>query len=475
MRDSRLHAELTRDVHAGPSGPKVGAFFDLDQTLVAGFSAVAFVRERLLSGRLAPRDLAEMLVGAASFGLGRTGFSGFMTASTSMFRGLSVAMLEELGEQVFQRQLAGAIYPESRALVNAHREKGHTLAIVSSATRFQAEPLARALRIPHVLCTQLEERDGVFTGSVVKPTCYREGKALAAGGLADELGLELPQSYFYTDAADDLPLLEVVGNPRPLNPDRALAEIAAARGWPVRRFTSRGTPGAVDLARTGLALGSALTSVLVGLPAGVVSGSRRRAVNIATSTWGELGTAFAGLDLRVAGEEHLWSARPCVFIFNHQSRIDALLICKLLRRDTVGVAEQELRRGPFGPVLELAGTVFIDRLDRAAGREALEPALRALREGLSIALPPEGTRSRTPRLGRFKKGAFQIARAAGVPIVPIVFRNTLDALPKNAWVIRPATVEAVVHAPISTEGWTDETLADEIDAIHSLYRETLGQ
>jgi putative phosphoserine phosphatase/1-acylglycerol-3-phosphate O-acyltransferase len=243
----------------------------------------------------------------------------------------------------------------------------------------------------------------------------------------------------------------------------------------VRRFTSRGTPGAVDLARTGLALGSALTSVLVGLPAGVVSGSRRRAVNIATSTWGELGTAFAGLDLRVAGEEHLWSARPCVFIFNHQSRIDALLICKLLRRDTVGVAEQELRRGPFGPVLELAGTVFIDRLDRAAGREALEPALRALREGLSIALPPEGTRSRTPRLGRFKKGAFQIARAAGVPIVPIVFRNTLDALPKNAWVIRPATVEAVVHAPISTEGWTDETLADEIDAIHSLYRETLGQ
>ena len=177
----------------------------------------------------------------------------------------------------------------------------------------------------------------------------------------------------------------------------------------------------------------------------------------------------------MTGEQHLWSHRPSVFIFNHQSGIDVLLLCKLLRRDMVGVAKQEMRTNPiFGPAFALAGTVFIDRFDREKAIAALEPAVDALRQGLSLAIAPEGTRSPTPRLGRFKKGAFHLAMAAKVPIVPIVFRNALDALPKHGVVVRPATVEVVVHPPIPTTSWTVDDLDREIEAVHRTYSETLG-
>jgi putative phosphoserine phosphatase/1-acylglycerol-3-phosphate O-acyltransferase len=205
-----------------------------------------------------------------------------------------------------------------------------------------------------------------------------------------------------------------------------------------------------------------------------LNGSRRQAVNLTAATWGDLGTALAGIELRVDGEEHLWSHRPAVFIFNHQSGIDMLLLCKLLRRDFVGIAKKELRSNLlFGPLFRFGGTVFLDRFDRERAIQALKPAVDALNRGLSIVIAPEGTRSPTPRPGRFKKGAFHLAMQARVPIVPIVFRNALDALPKHGRVVRRATVEVVVHPPIPTDGWTRASLDAEIEAIGRLYSETL--
>jgi putative phosphoserine phosphatase/1-acylglycerol-3-phosphate O-acyltransferase len=105
----------------------------------------------------------------------------------------------------------------------------------------------------------------------------------------------------------------------------------------------------------------------------------------------------------------------------------------------------------------------------------MEPAVRALREGRSVLIAPEGTRRPTPRLGAFKKGAFHLAMQAGVPIVPVVFRNVLDALPKHGFIIHPATVEAVVLPPVDTSTWTREGLDEEIAAIRARYLEVLGQ
>ena len=194
-RTRTLHAELTREIRQSPQGPKIGAFFDVDRTLLAGFSAVSFVREQLLSGRMGPGEVAEMTLGALGFALGRSGFSGFVTSATASYRGLAESALEEIGEAIFVKRLAAMVYPESRAIVRAHQERGHTVAIVSSAMRYQVEPLARDLGIEHVLCTRLEVENGVFTGRVLKPTCFGEGKAQAvrdlAGPAATRAGREL--------------------------------------------------------------------------------------------------------------------------------------------------------------------------------------------------------------------------------------------------------------------------------------------
>ena len=471
-----LHSRLTKEIRNGPSGSKVGAFFDLDQTLLAGFSATSFLRERVAAGGVSPRELAATFYGALAFGMGRTGFSGLMTATTAAYRGLEESVLEAIGEEAFVKHLARQIYPESRALVEAHQAAGHTVAIISAATRYQAEPLARDLGIDHVLCTQLEVEDGVFTGAVVRPTCYGEGKLHAARALVEREGIDLAQSYFYTDSADDLPLLEEVGRPRPTNPDRKLAQLAKERLWPVRRFHSRGSPSLGDLIRTGLSYASIAPSLWAGAAAGLTTGSLREAINVSGSIWGDLATSLAGIDLRVEGEKHLWSERPTVFIFNHQSALDALLMLKLVRRDLTAVGKIELRSSPvWGPLFAAAGVVFIDRSDPKAAIEALAPAVQALRQGRSLVIAPEGTRSPTPRLGRFKTGAFQMAMQAGVPVVPVVFRNVLDAFPKNASIVRPATIEVVVLPPIPTRDWTPENLDDEVHSIRNRYLEILRQ
>ena len=93
----------------------------------------------------------------------------------------------------------------------------------------------------------------------------------------------------------------------------------------------------------------------------------------------------------------------------------------------------------------------------------------------SIAIAPEGTRSLTRRLGPFKKGAFLLAMQSGVPIVPVVFRNVLDAFPKDAAVVRPATIEAVVLPPIDTSSWTEEGLEEEIARVRGLFLDVLQQ
>jgi putative phosphoserine phosphatase/1-acylglycerol-3-phosphate O-acyltransferase len=202
---------------------------------------------------------------------------------------------------------------------------------------------------------------------------------------------------------------------------------------------------------------------------------RRRAVNRAIRVWGELGTEAAGIRLEVEGSGYLESARPAVFVLNHQSGIDPILVCALLRHDVVGVAKAELRRNPLlGLAFAFAGAVFVDRSDREQALRALEPAVEALRSGLSLAIAPEGTRSPHASPGRFKKGAFRIAMAAKVPLVPIVIHDAGAVLPRGGWIMTAAPVRVTVHPPRSTDAWTLETLDREIEAVERLYAETLA-
>ncbi len=467
--------ELTREIDGATSGPKIAAFFDVDRTLLAGFSAVGFMKDRFAQEGLSLSSMAEAIAGTFRFGTKQTSFPSFIEETSTNLKGLREEELLEQGERVFAKHLVTEIYPESRALVEAHQRRGHTVAIVSSATHFQIDALARDFGIEHVLCTELEFEEGRFTGKVKRPACWQEGKAKAGGAFAGEHDIDLSQSYFYTDSHDDLALLDLVGKPRLVNPDQELARIGSRRGWPVYEFKSRGRPGMRELAGLVGSLACLGPAAMVGLPAALASGSLRKGADLMLSTYAELATTLTGVSLNVEGEENLWSHRPAVFIFNHQSGLDPLLMAQLTRRDVVGVAKKELETMPIvGPLLKAAGVVFVDRGNRTKAIEAMKPAVDAMREGLSVVIAPEGTRSATRKIGKFKKGAFHMAMAAGVPIVPVVIKNALDALPRHAIVIRAATVEIVVHTPIPTHDWKLEDLDAHISEIEALYEETLS-
>ena len=383
----------------------------------------------------------------------------------------------KVGEELYKKHIARKIYPETRAIIEAHQAKGHRVAIISSATIYQIEPTARDLGISDIKCSAYEIEDGVFTGDIIRPLCFGEGKVIAAEELAAEYGLDLDQSYFYSDSDDDIELLERVGKPRPLNPNMKLKAIADERGWPVQRFASRGTPSWVDYTRTIYATGSLIGAFAAGLPIWALTRSQREAVNFSMGLFGDFATAITGVELEVEDERHLWSSRPCIFIFNHQSKADVMILAKLIRRDMGGVGKKEIKDIPIlGKLMEWGGTVFVDRADGKSAIKAMEPLVEAIqKEGKSICIAPEGTRSLTPKLEPFKKGAFHLAMQAGVPIVPIVIHNATDVAPKNEFVMRPATVRVTVLPPVDTSDWQVKTLNAHVRDVRNMFLRTLGQ
>jgi putative phosphoserine phosphatase/1-acylglycerol-3-phosphate O-acyltransferase len=470
--------QLLEDIEAAPDGPQIAAIFDFDGTLIAGYSATAFIREQVRRGDLSPREFVELMRAMGSFGLGNLGFSGMMAVNAQFMRGIEEEAYFEIGEELYKDEIARLIYPESRRLVQAHLAKGHTVAVISSATPYQVLPAARDLDIDNVLCTHLEVSNGRFTGAVVRPTCFGQGKVDAAEKLAAENGADLDQSYFYSDSTDDQLLLERVGRPRALNPGRKLERLARANQWPVAQFGSRGRPTVAEFVRSVAATSSLVTSFVAGLPIYALTGSRREANNFSFSLFADTASALVGMDLRVTGEEHLWSHRPAVFVFNHQSKADVIIIAKLLRRDIAGIGKKEIKsENPLiGRVLEMGGVVLIDRANSASAIEAITPLVDVMRsEGKSVVLAPEGTRTVSPRLAPFKKGAFHIAMQAGVPMIPIVIRNAGDVAPKGDFVFRAATVDVEILPPIDTSGWRAETVEDHVREVRNLFARALGQ
>jgi len=470
------YAHVTADVDQSRGGRTTAAFFDFDGTLIAGFSVLSFLRQRVLSGAMPPREAMTQLAAGWEYGLRLSNFPDILAQTAASLRGVSDSLLAETAEQVYTNELSGNIYPESRALVDAHFAKGHTVVIVSSATRYQVQHVAAELGVEHVLCNHLEVENGALTGELVPPVCYGKGKLDVARSFAKDNGIDLSKSYFYTDGGEDIPLLEAVGSPRPLNPDATLQSKARREGWPVQNFDSRGLPGVWDIARTGLVYSGFFGSFLAGLPGWFLNQSRRELINTAIPIWGDFGSAAAGLQVATEGEEHLWSHRPAVFIFNHQSATDALILARLLRRNFSGIAKAEMQSNPLvGTILGAVGTLFIDRGNHDQAIDALKPAVRRLKEGISVAIAPEGKRSLGYKLGEFKMGAFHIAMQAGVPIIPIVIANSSDSMPKTGTIIRPAKIDVKVLPPVATDDWTAATIREHADQVRRLFLKNLNQ
>jgi putative phosphoserine phosphatase/1-acylglycerol-3-phosphate O-acyltransferase len=469
-------ARLIQDVESGPQGPTVGAFFDFDGTLIAGYSANAWYGERLRKFEVGPAELARTLLAGFDMSLRGADVTRFMEIAVAAWAGRAAADIEALGERLFVQQIAGMTYPQADPLIRAHRRAGHTIAVASSATPFQVAPLARELGIDNLLCTEVEVLEGLATGRLAGPVLWGMGKAEAVRTFAANRNLDLGKSYGYGNGEEDLPYLEAVGRPRPLNPDGGLTELAREREWPTYRFPARSRPGPIPVLRTGAAIAGLSGAVAAGVGLGLLTRSRRAAANLAIGTGTEAALALAGVRLNVRGEEHLWSNRPAVFTFNHQSSLDALVVGSLVRRDITAVAKKEAARDPrFAPIGLLADIAYIDRKNSTKARSALAPVVEKIHDGMSLAIAPEGTRTPTPHLARFKKGAFHIAMQAGVPIVPIVLRNTGALMWRGSSVVRAGTVEVVVLPPIATDDWRADDLDRHVDDVRRSYMDTFEE
>ena len=463
------------EVRASPPGPKIGAFFDLDGTLVAGFTAVILTRERLRNRDMGVGELISMIAAGLNHQLGLMEFEQLIGKATEALRGRPLSDLQPIGERLFVEKIEKRIYPEMRDLVNAHMERGHTVVLSSSALTIQVEPVARYLGIPSILTNRFEvDDDGVLTGKVVRPILWGPGKADAVQEFAAEHDIDLQDSYFYADGNEDVALMYLVGNPRPTNPGDKMAEVARKRGWPILEFTSRGSGGLLGQVRSLLGVGSAVPAAYSAIGWGLLTGSRRRGINVFTTAFPQLLLAINGVDLNVVGAENLKKKRPAVFIFNHRNNFDPVIVGALVKDNWTGVGKKELQNDPvMGTLGKLVDTVFIDREDPKAAVASLKQAEELARKGLSVVIAPEGTRLDTRSVGPFKKGPFRLAMSAGVPIVPIVIRNAEVVSARDSSTLHPGTVDVVVYPPISLDDWTLDDLVDRIADVRQLYVDTL--
>lgn len=225
--------------------PRVGAFFDMDKTLIAENSGSLYMRSRFARGEIGGADLLKGLGAYLQYKLGILDIRNWTLGMLAQFEGERESELAARAEDWFAEMVAPLVYPEARELVVWHRAQGHVVAIVSGAVGFVVEPLARRLGIEHALYTQLEVVGGRFTGRPIEPICFEDGKVHWLQRFVEQQRIQLAKSWFYTDSITDLPLLELVGHPVAVNPDPLLYRKALQRRWPVRLFTPPQPPGGV--------------------------------------------------------------------------------------------------------------------------------------------------------------------------------------------------------------------------------------
>jgi putative phosphoserine phosphatase/1-acylglycerol-3-phosphate O-acyltransferase len=218
-------------------------------------------------------------------------------------------------------------------------------------------------------------------------------------------------------------------------------------------------------------------AVIIAAPVLLFSGSRRKAINFATALWADMASALIGLKVKITGGEYLRAPRPVVFVLNHQSNADGFLVAKLIRRDIAFLGKAELSRQPIrSRLMQLGGLVLVDRKNTSAAARATQALVEAIRKGKrSAAIFPEGARSHSTTLRQFKKGAFLIALRAGVPLVPIVLHNSIDAQARGETAFRPTTVRVEVLPPVDTSHWRVKTIDQHMTEVRGLFLEALGQ
>jgi HAD superfamily hydrolase (TIGR01490 family) len=222
--------------------PSVAAFFDVDNTVMRGASIYHFARGLAARKMFGTRDMAAMVWGQFAFRLrgaeNAEHIDAARQAALAFVVGHRVEDIVALGEEIYDDTMADRIWAGARELAQRHLEAGQRVWLVTATPVELANIVARRLGLTGALGTVAESVDGVYTGRLVGGLLHGEAKAAAIRALAEREGLDLARSSAYSDSANDLPMLSLVGHPHAVNPDSELLAVAREHGWPVHDFRS---------------------------------------------------------------------------------------------------------------------------------------------------------------------------------------------------------------------------------------------
>ncbi len=215
------------------------AFFDLDKTIIAKSSTLAFSKPFQAGGLISRAAVLRSayaqfvyLVGGAD----HDQMEKMRAFMSGLCAGWEVATVREIVAETLHHVVDPLVYDEAVSLIEEHHAAGRDVVIVSTSGSEVVEPIGAMLGADHVVATRLEIAEGRYTGEI-SYYAYGEEKANAIETLAAERGYDLPRCFGYSDSVTDVPMLAAVGHPHAVNPDRELRRVAASRGWPVLNFS----------------------------------------------------------------------------------------------------------------------------------------------------------------------------------------------------------------------------------------------
>ena len=214
------------------------AFFDLDKTIIAKSSTLAFSKPFQAGGLISRRAVLRSTYAQFVFlvgGADHDQMEKLRHFMSSLVAGWDVATVREIVAETLHHVVDPIVYDEAVGLIAEHQLAGRDVVIVSASGTEVVEPIGDLLGADHVVASRLQEVDGRYTGEI-DLYVYAEERAAAMRRLAEERGYDLAQCYAYSDSITDVPMLEIVGHPYAVNPDRELRRTATARGWPILVF-----------------------------------------------------------------------------------------------------------------------------------------------------------------------------------------------------------------------------------------------
>lgn len=266
-------AAATAEVVAGievPSDSRAAAFFDLDNTVLRGASLYFLARGMHARKLIRTSDIARFGYQQVRFALGAEDpdhVAEARAAALSFIANRSVAELSDMAEEIFEETMRAKIWPGTQAIAQMHVDQGQRVWLVTAAPVEVAGIIAKKLGLTGALGTVAEHADGYYTGRLVGDLLHGEAKAAAVQALAAREELDLDRCSAYSDSANDIPMLSLVGYPCAVNPDRKLRREAREHGWRIRDYRGRRR-------NTTLAV-AAGTGAAAGAVVGVVAARRR--------------------------------------------------------------------------------------------------------------------------------------------------------------------------------------------------------